>query len=214
MKKKSHLFIDSYISSRRVIIGAAFASGLSVLSVFFELVLTSSMIPYLDLSTDTVNRVKLLVVFNAALLFFIIFPYRHYKKEGPIYASIDWYPQWWGEDVHKAKKRDELKLPEEGQMRVIITTRIVDNLNKYRFQLESSGGIIFRVDRELLTSNDQTTNALGDTIICKEVIHTDFVNTLTIEKDGPLGGGDNHFIAIRDKGENRDKELLRIEVRE
>lgn len=214
LNEKFQLYLGSYIRSKRILLSGVLASGLSVLSVLTELILTSGLFPFSTPSDSTINTAKLIIVFGAAVIFFLALPIRHYWKEGPIYASMDWYPQWWEDGIHKSKKRGELKLPESGQMRIIVTTELLDSVESYRFKLESSGGISFSVDRNLLNSSDQTTNPDCDEIICKSVIHSDFVNTLIVEKEGPLGGGDNHFVSLKDVENERNKTLLRVEVRE
>lgn len=162
-----------------------------------------------------IDKYFLQISFSILALITLIFafPYYHYRKSSPFRYQVDWYPMAMKPRVHKEKWRDNLGLVREGEMRIVTSTKILEDLDEYNWELETSdpSAIDFTF---LKWSDDQNRNRDRTRVNCESVKHGEFINILSIEKNGQLGGGTDHYAKIIDVTNDEPHEVLKLEVRE
>jgi hypothetical protein len=147
---------------------------------------------------------------SLALITHLLVPILYTLYAGPFNARADWYPLSTSSKVHRAKKRDELKLESGGQLQIVIPTEVVESANNYSLKFESTGPLEIEMWDE--PNDDQTWDRESKTLSSDDIVHYTFTPVFTIKNADDLGTGGNHHIKITNNGCIRQRTILKVPV--
>jgi hypothetical protein len=162
--------------------------------------------------TGTIGPGELRVL-SAGFALFLHFavPAIYLGMKRPFYITSTWYPLAWQPEVHKGKNRGYLRMPDNGQVEIMIPVELLDGIDEYCLQFELTDPY----ELELKDKNeDQDWDRDEKQLSTENVTHTTFIPRYKITEEGPVGSGDNYHLKITDVKYDRDTEVLNLEIRD
>lgn len=146
-----------------------------------------------------------------ALLLHFVVPAIYLGMKRPFYITSTWYPLAWQPEVHNGKNRGYLRMPDNGQVEIMIPVELLDGIDEYCLEFELTDPY----ELELKDKNeDQDWDRDDKQLSTENVTHTTFIPRYKITEEGPVGSGDNYRLKITDIKQNRSTEVLNLEIRD
>lgn len=146
-----------------------------------------------------------------ALVLHFAIPAIYLGLKRPFYISSTWYPVTWKTKVHKGKYRGYLRMPDNGQVEIMIPIEILDGVESYALKFEPTDPYEIELQGK---NRDQNWDRENKILSTESVTHTTFIPRFKIEKDGSVGTGDNYYLTITDTEDGRETEVLKLEIRD
>lgn len=146
-----------------------------------------------------------------ALLLHIGVPIGYVVLNRPFYISSTWYPVAWDSEVHQGKYKGHLRMPDSGQVEIMLPMELLDGVEEYELKFESTYPFKLELQDK---NNDQDWDRREKVLSSENITHTTFIPRIKLKEDDEVGSGDNYHLTITDLKNNRNTEVLKLEIRD
>lgn len=169
--------------------------------------------PYLNYSWLPEAGTVVMLSAGTAFLLHIGVPIVYIVWNRPFYVSSTWYPLSWKTEPHRDKTEGYLRMPDKGEVDLMIPIKILDSVSGYKFKFDVTDPFSLKMENGGYNQSDQSWDREEKILSSENPIHTTFTLHFKIKEDREVGTGDNYCLDVTDIKDDKNTDVLELEIR-